>query len=184
MHLNNSDLNYLSNTNAIRAQQLLGRVWRPGMSYRVALAWDGRQLKGRLGGRVFGENVLLQSRGETLLGSVASSGWVYSVHAHKQGNSIECTFVGTENITSAHLELSPNGVSGRLLGQEASYIVSIEQEAGALRAEIGRDADCQEIRLELGKLGWEVLVGVLVADISSRNAWRSLLASYQGSAEG
>lgn len=185
MSLRNYDLSYQPNLGVFPAQHLAGQVRRPGMNYRIVLEWDGYQLKGRLGGRIFGENVLLQARGDELLGSVASSGWVYSVHARKQDNAIECSFVGARNISSANLEITSTGITGRIFGHEASHTVAIEQTTGGLRAKIGRDAEYQETVLEYsGALNWELLVGILIADITGRNAWRALLASYQGSAEG
>ncbi|MBF6593563.1 MAG: hypothetical protein IVW51_03825 [Thermaceae bacterium] len=162
---------------------LVGEVRRPGMSYRIRLTWENGRLWGRLGGAVFGENLHLETHGNQILGSVASSSRVLSLHGQQEAGRLEYRLVGGRNL-SGWLELRGNGLAGRVYAEEQSYGFSAVQ-GGASIAQIGDDSEAQQIVLESNPLPPLVLgAALLAADVASREAWRALLNSYQGIAEG
>jgi len=157
-----------------------GEVRRPGMGYRVQLSWDGRRLAGRLGGAIFGENVYLEAFAGQLLGSVASSGRVLTLHAQLEGRRLQLRLVGPDPGARAVLELDGDRALGTLeLGGQA-HTLEMGCSATQVRARIGE----QEVLLHHpGFPAWVLAVAALTADVAARNAWRVLLDSYTGWAE-
>ncbi|WP_018466823.1 hypothetical protein [Calidithermus timidus] len=163
------------------AQRIHGEVRRPGMSYRVQLAWDGKRLTGRLGGAIFGEGVYLEAHQGQLLGSLSSSGRVLALHAQHEGSSLQLRLVGAERSSSASLELSGDSASGWAYLEGVVQPVEVEFSPARLLARIGSD---QEVTLRHpGFAAWVLAVVALAADAAARDAWRVLLESYTGWAE-
>lgn len=163
------------------AQRIHGEVRRPGMNYRVQLAWDGKRLVGRLGGTIFGENVYLEAHQGQLLGSVASSGRALALHAQHEGKRLRLRLVGAEHGSSALLEFSGDSASGRTYLEGVAQPVEMEFGSTRLDARIGSE---QAVALHHpGFAAWVLAAAALVADVAARNAWRVLLDSYVGWAE-
>lgn len=163
------------------AQRIHGEVRRPGMSYRVQLAWDGKRLVGRLGGAIFGENVYLEVHQGELLGSLSSSGRVFALRAQREGKRLQLRLVGAEHGSSALLEFSGGRASGWTYLEGLSQPVEIEFGPTQLVARIG--SDHQVTLHHPGFAAWVLAAAALAADVAARNAWRVLLDSYTGWAE-
>lgn len=182
-HLSVSGSGKLNENFGFGAGELVGEVRRPGMSYRIRLTWENGRLWGRLGGTVFGENLHLQTHGNQILGSVASSHRVLSLHGRQEAGRLEYRLVGGQNL-SGWLELRGHGLAGRVYAEAQSYEFSVVQSRASI-AQIGDDSEAQQIVLEPNSLPPLVLgAALLAADVASRQAWRALLNSYQGIAEG
>lgn len=163
------------------ALRIHGEVRRPGMSYRVQLAWDGKRLVGRLGGAIFGENVYLEAHQGQLLGSVASSGRAFALHAQHGGKRLQLRLVGAEHGSSAQLEFSEDSASGWAYLEGVAQPVEVKFGPTRLDARTGSE---QEVTLHHpGFAAWVLAAVALVADVAARNAWRVLLDSYAGWAE-
>ncbi|PZA07679.1 MULTISPECIES: hypothetical protein [unclassified Meiothermus] len=173
------------------AQRIQGGVHRPGMSYRVQLAWDGKRLTGRLGGAILGENLYLEAQGRELLGSLSSSLRAFALHAKLEGNYLQFRRVGAEHGSSASLELSGGRASGwvyletcvslRESSEDRAQPVEVEFGPSRLLARIGPD---QAVTLHHpGFAAWVLAAAALAADLAARDAWRVLLESYAGWAE-
>lgn len=161
-----------------------GEVRRPGMSYRISSSWENGRLSGRLGGAVFGENVLLELLGNQILGTAASTGRVLALCGRQEGGRLEYRLLGNGS-HSAFFELRDRALSGRVYGEDRSQPLSAESGPVFTLAKVGLGAEAQEIALEHPDLPPLVQGGVLLlADITSREAWRVLLSSYQGIAGG
>jgi hypothetical protein len=163
------------------AQRIHGEVRRPGMSYRVQLAWDGKRLVGRLGGAIFGENVYLEAHRGELLGSLSSSGRVFALHARREGRRLQLRLAAAEHGSSALLEFSEGSALGWAYLEGLSQPVEIEFGPTRLVARVGSD---QQVTLHHpGFAAWVLAAVALAADVAARNAWRVLLDSYTWWAE-
>lgn len=171
---------------ALAQGQMVGQVRHPGMTYGIRLAWDGRQLRGRLGGVIFGENVLLERHAGGLLGTVASTSRVFAVSVQVEPGRLEYRFAGNPDASGATFWLGPEGAQGILYLAGSAQRASIEVASTGLSARIGHQENPvshlgleQQVSLEHGPLPLEIaLTAALLADIASRNAWRILLSSY------
>lgn len=163
---------------------LAGEVRRPGMVYRVRLAWEDGTLSGRLGGSLFGENVHLEAQRDTILGTAASSSRVLALHGRQAGQELEYRLVGAAGCT-ARLEIHSGGWIGRVYSLDRSLLFRLEYARGLARAHLGLEDQAQEILLRASELPPLVLgAALLLADVAARQAWQALLSSYQGIAEG
>jgi hypothetical protein len=154
------------------------------MVYRIRLAWKDGTLSGRLGGNLFGENVHLETYRDTILGTAASSSRVLALHGRQAEQELEYRLVGGTGRT-ARFEIHNSGWIGRVYSLDRSLPFMLEYAPGLARARMGLEDEAQEILLRANELPPLVLgAALLLADVAAREAWRALLSSYQGIAEG
>ncbi|MER3483738.1 MAG: hypothetical protein C4332_11885, partial [Meiothermus sp.] len=87
---------------------------------------------------------------------------------------------------TAYLEPQQEGLGGRIYSEDRSLPMFVSLNSPTTTtARVGLGPEVQEIALEHGDLPPVVLgAALLLADITAREAWRALLSSYQGIAEG
>lgn len=162
---------------------ILGEVIQPSLTYRARLEWDGQTLKGRLGGLVFGEDLLLEFGQNEALGWVSGTR-VFSVHARLADTRIEIRLTGAGAARSGWLELGLGHARGFLYGPSGSDRVEISLSDTRVEGEVGTG---QPRRVRLSRAGlpeWASVVAAIVTEVAGRDAERVLLESYNGLAEG
>lgn len=92
LEISNSKSNFLA-AQTLSPVTVSGEVMQLSLTYRARFEWDGQTLKGRLGGLVFGEDLLLEFGPSEALGWVSGMR-VFSVHAQLEGRRVELRLAG------------------------------------------------------------------------------------------
>jgi hypothetical protein len=156
---------------------LRGEVRHPNLRYRLELRANPTGFQGRLGGRLFGEEVRFEVNDTQLLGTVIGSAARLAVFATLQADHLELRVTGS-NTATAHLTLTDDTANGamRVLGTETQ----IRLETGDQHLS-GTTANLERIQLEVnGASRFVSLSAALVALIVTRIVEHTQLESLRG----
>ena len=175
----------LLGTNPIRTtrsvERIKGAIHDPLARYDIALRWDGQQLEGRLGGWWFAENLKLERRVHSLLGTVLSSAVRLAISAHVSSNQLEIRFSGSRHIERAVVYLGSELFTGQGFCGDQSYPLEFRTSGNKLE---GAVQGGQPIRLEAGNVpDWILLTTALIADVAQREVSKALLESLDSMGE-
>jgi hypothetical protein len=156
---------------------LRGEVQHPNLRYRLELRDCPNGFQGRLGGRLFGEEVRFEITDHQLLGTIIGSTARLAVFATILEDQLELRVTGSSTAT-AYLTLHDDAARGelRVLGSETS--VQIHTNEGQLQ---GTTANQERVQLQTGDATRLVtLSAALVALIVARIVEHTQLESLRG----
>jgi hypothetical protein len=172
-------------TNPIRttrnSERIKGSINDPLARYDIALRWDGQQLEGRLGGWWFAENLKLERRVHSLLGTVLSSAVRLAISAQVSSNQLEIRFSGSRHIERAVVYLGSDTFTGQVFQGDQSYPLEFRINHNKLEGAVHGG---QNIRLEAGHVpDWILLTTAIIADAAQREVSKALLESLDSMGE-
>jgi hypothetical protein len=157
---------------------LTGEVRHPKLRYRLELkSKNDSSLHGRLGGRIFGEELRLDVNGNELLGTVIGSNVRLAVHASLQRSALHLRVTGSSTAT-ALVQLSGDTASGAWHSGDTVTQVNLEFSGDRLTGSL---ASGEAIRLEGGSAPrWLTLSAALIGFIVTGVVDRTQLESLRG----
>ncbi len=175
----------LLGTNPIRTsrtvERIKGAIHDPLARYDIALRWDGQQLEGRLGGWWFAENLKLERRVHSLLGTVLSNAVRLAISAQVSSNQLEIRFSGSRYIERAVVYLGSDKFSGQVFQGDQAHPLEFRIIGNQLTGSVFGG---QPIKLEAGQVpDWILLTAAIIADASSREVSKALLESLDSFGE-
>jgi hypothetical protein len=162
-------------------ERIKGAIHDPLARYDIALRWDGQQLEGRLGGWWFAENLKLERRVHSLLGTVLSSAVRLAISAHVSSNQLEIRFSGSRHIERAVVYMGSELFTGQVFCGDQSHPLEFRTSGNKLEGTVHGG---QPIRLEAGNVpDWILLTTALIADVAQREVSKALLESLDSMGE-
>ena len=162
-------------------ERIKGAIHDPLARYDIALRWDGQQLEGRLGGWWFAENLKLERRVHSLLGTVLSSAVRLAISAHVSSNQLEIRFSGSRHIERAVVYMGSELFTGQVFCGDQSHPLEFRASGNKLEGAVHGG---QPIHLEAGNVpDWILLTTALIADVAQREVSKALLESLDSMGE-
>ncbi|NJK46630.1 MAG: hypothetical protein HC933_22420 [Pleurocapsa sp. SU_196_0] len=157
---------------------LTGEVRHPNLRYRLELkSKNDSSLHGRLGGRIFGEELRLEVNGNDLLGTVIGSNVRLAVHASLQREELHLRISGSSTAT-AFVHFSGDSGSGAWHSGDTVTQVNLTFSGDQLT---GRLSSGATIRLEsVSAPRWLTLSAALIGFIVTQVVDRTQLESLRG----
>ncbi len=162
-------------------QRIKGSILDPLARYDIALSWDGQQLEGRLGGWWFAENLRLERRVHSLLGTVLSGAVRLVVSAHVSNHQLEIRFSGSRFIERAVVFLGAETLRGEIFYGDQAQPLEFRIFDGLLEGQVFAG---QPIKLLAQNVpDWILLTAAIVSDVAQREVSRALLESLDSMGE-
>ncbi len=173
------------NAQAIRTnnqiQRIKGAIEDPFARYNISLRWDGQTLEGRLGGWWFAENLRLERRIHSLLGTVLSGAVRLAVSAQVSSQQLEIRISGSRHFERAIVFLGGQTLTGQVFQNDVAAPLEFQILHGKLSGKINHG---QPIQLEANNTpDWILLTAAIIADAAQREVSKALLESLDAMGE-
>jgi hypothetical protein len=162
-------------------QRIKGSILDPLARYDIALTWDGQQLEGRLGGWWFAENLRLERRVNSLLGTVFSGAVRLAISAQVSNHQLEIRFSGSRYIERAVAFFGSEQIKGEVFYGDNAQPLEFQITNGQL---VGQIFGGQPIKLNAPNVpDWILLTSAIIADAAQREVSKALLESLDSMGE-